>query len=352
MGDDIEKRKDHHLDLVLSEDVEGKGLSPLFEHVHLVHDALPELALDGLALSTTVLGRTLRAPLLVVGMTGGTARAGAINRDLAAAAQARGVAFGVGSQRAMHVSPARAPTVRVREVAPDIVIFGNVGAQQIQSMGVAGVRALMEDIGADGIFVHLNPGQELVQPGGDRDFRGCLDGILRLADALGPRVWVKETGCGLSRTVAQRLVAAGVGGLDVSGGGGTSWTHVEQLRASGMQKQLGQDLNGWGIPTAAAVAACSDLGVPVVASGGLRSGIDVAKGIALGATLGGMALPYLRAQAQAGREGVEAALESVETGLRAAMLLSGSRDLASLQKVSRVLTGELPAWIAALRGAA
>lgn len=352
MGDDLEQRKDQHLDICLREQVERQGVGTLFDHVHLLHDALPELSLDELDLGVTLLGKRLRAPLLVVGMTGGTERAGQINRELAQAAQARGVAFGVGSQRPMAVDPSRDATYAVRDVAPDVLLFGNIGAQQIETLGVPAVVSLVERIEADGIFVHLNPAQELVQPGGDRSFTGCLDAIRRLVDVLGPRVWVKETGCGLSRSVAARLVAAGVGGIDVSGAGGTSWTRVEALRASGIQRTLGDELSGWGIPTAAAVAAASDLGVPVVASGGLRGGTDVAKALALGATLGGAALPYLKAHDAAGREGVEQMLEFMESGVRAAMLLTGSRDVDALRRGPRVLTGDLPNWIATLRGAA
>ena len=351
MGHDIEQRKDQHLDLVLAEDVERQGVSPLFEDVHLVHDALPELSIEGLRLETTILGKRLRSPLLIVGMTGGTERAGAINRDLAAVAQAHGVAFGLGSQRAMHSAPDRAVTYSVRSVAPDALVFGNVGAQQIAQMGVPAVRELADRIEADALFVHLNPAQELVQPGGDRNFVGCLDAIRQLVDVLGPRVWIKETGCGLSRSVAQRLVAAGVGGLDVSGAGGTSWTRVEQLRATGVQEQLGRELGGWGIPTAVAVSVVSDLGVPVVASGGVRTGIDVAKGLALGATLGGLALPFLKAHQKSGPTGVDEALQAIEASLRSAMLLTGSVDVAALRRKPRVLTGTLPAWIASLRAA-
>lgn len=348
MTEELERRKNQHLDLCLREAVEGPGTGTLFDCVHLVHDALPELSMDELDLSTTVLGRSLRAPLLVVGMTGGTQRAGVINRELAVAAQKHGVAFGVGSQRPMAARAEAAETYRVRDVAPDVVLFGNIGAQQIVELGVGRVRALFEGIEADGIFVHLNPAQELVQPGGDRSFVGCLDAIARLADVLGPRVWVKETGCGLSRRVAKRLVAAGVGGLDVSGAGGTSWTKVESLRASGVQQALGLELGGWGVPTAAAVRACAGLGVPVVASGGVRSGTDVAKAIALGAALGGMALPFLKAQAAGGVEGVEQMLELVERGLKASMLLTGSGDLHALSKTPRMLSGDLPGWIATL----
>ncbi len=349
MSHDLEQRKDQHLDLCLNESVERRGVSPLFENVHLLHDALPELDLDQISLQTALLGKTLRAPLLVVGMTGGTERAGLINKDLARVAQAHGLAFGVGSQRAMFVNPARAATYQVRDVAPDVLLFGNIGAQQIAQIGVPGVAELVKRIEADAICVHLNPAQELVQTSGDRSFSGCLDSIRRLVEVLGPRVWVKETGCGISRSVAAQLVAAGVGGIDVSGAGGTSWTRVEALRGRGLQEALGEELAGWGIPTAAAVAAVSELGVPVIASGGLRTGTDVAKALALGATLGGMALPFLKAHEAGGVPALEDAVRLVETALRSVLLLTGSRDVAALRRKPRLLTGELPRWIETLR---
>ncbi len=338
-------RKDEHLDICLDAPVEAPAVSSLFEHVHLVHDALPELSVDEVELSTTVLGKALDFPLVILGMTGGTERARQINRDLALAAQRRRVAFGVGSQRAMADDPSLATTFAVRDVAPDALLFGNIGAQQLATLGVDRVRDLVDRLGADAIFVHLNAAQELAQPEGDRDFRGCLSAIARLCGALGEKVWVKETGCGLSPSVARKLIGAGVGGLDISGAGGTSFTRVESLRATGARRVLGETFSGWGIPTAAAVASCADLGVPLVASGGLRTGLDLAKALALGATLGGMALPLLRAQAVGGPEGAEAALAEVELGLRAAMLLTGSRSIADLRRKPRVLTGDLPRWV-------
>lgn len=347
--EELEQRKNHHLDLCLQEAVEPQdGSGTLLDGVRLIHDALPELSVDELDLGTEVVGRRLRAPLFVVGMTGGTGRAGNINRDLARAAERAGVAFGVGSQRPMARDPSAAATYRVRDVAPDVVLFGNIGAQQIIELGVERVVELFKGIEADGMFVHLNAAQELIQPEGDRTFVGCLEAIERLVGVLGAKVWVKETGCGLSRRVAARLVRAGVGGLDVSGAGGTSWTRVESLRARGVQRALGVELSTWGIPTAVAVVACAGQGVPVLASGGIRTGSDVARAIALGASFGGMALPYLKAQEAAGTEGVLEMIELVERGLRSVMLLTGSRNVGALQAAPRVLTGELPQWLRAL----
>lgn len=349
-GDDVQRRKNEHLDLCLEAPVESPPDLSLFGAVNLLHDALPELDLDQIDLSARVLGRTLKAPLVVTGMTGGTDRARAVNRDLARAAEACGVAFGVGSQRGMALRPETASTWQVRDAAPDVLLFGNLGAQQIVELGVPAVVQLVERLEADAIFIHLNPAQELVQPEGDRRFSGCLDAIRRVVDVLGERVWVKETGCGLSRQVAQRLVSAGVGGLDVSGMGGTSWIRVEALRGGERARELGEELSGWGIPTAAAVAAVADLGVPVVASGGLRSASDAVKALSLGADLAGFALPMLRAQAEGGEPAVRAKLDGLAHSMRALMLLTGSRDAATLRTRPRVLTGTLPAWIASLRG--
>ena len=238
-------------------------------------------------------------------------------------------------------------TYRVRDVAPDVVLFGNVGAVQLVAMGTTRAVELAKRIGADAIAVHLNPGQEMIQDRGDRDFRGVLAAIRALAGAAALPVIVKETGCGLSPAAARALVDAGVHTVDVSGVGGTSWVGVETLRADAESDAaaLGADLWDWGVPTAVSVAACAAAGLVTIASGGLRSGYDVARAIALGARAGGMAAPMLRAQRASGTEGVHAMIDRVVHGIRAVCLLTGSRSAAELAKAPRHLGAPLRAFL-------
>lgn len=352
MGDDITaRRKDAHLDLCSTGDVEPSGNSTLLECVKLVHCAMPEMSVEDVDLSTAFLGKRLRYPLLVTGMTGGTERAGAVNRDLALLAERHGLAFGVGSQRAMSEDASRAASFQVRQVAPTVALLGNIGMFQAIGLGVEGTRRLVDGIGADGLALHLNAGQELTQPEGDRDFQGGYRVVELLVKAFGDRLLVKETGCGIGPDVARRLVDLGVRNIDVSGLGGTSWVRVEQLRASGVQAQLGAEFSAWGIPTAAALASVRRAVGPdvhLVASGGLRTGLDAAKVLALGANLAGMALPLFRAQQAGGLEAAEAALEVILASLRQALVLTGSRSCAELRQRPRVVTGELKDWLAAL----
>jgi isopentenyl-diphosphate Delta-isomerase len=350
------KRKDAHLDLCASGDVEPSGNRTLFDCVQLVHCALPELSIDQLDLTGSLFGKALRLPLMVTGMTGGTERAAEVNRTLATLAERHGLAFGLGSQRAMGEAFALADTFRVRTQAPTAVVVGNIGLPQARQLGVDGVRRLLDAIGADGLAVHLNVAQELTQPEGDRDFRGGLPLLESLARALGDRLLVKETGCGLSPQVARQLVQVGVSALDVSGLGGTSWVRVEQLRAeeradSAQKARLGQQFAGWGIPTAAAVSSVRraiEAGVTLIASGGIRTGLDVAKALALGADIAGLALPFFRAQQAGGYDGAERFLDELVGGLKKAMVLTGSRRAAELREKPKVITGELKDWLAAL----
>jgi isopentenyl-diphosphate delta-isomerase len=343
---DISKRKADHLDLAEKGDVGFKRTTTLFECVRLVHDALPELAADEIDTSCQVLGKTLRVPILIAAMTGGHERAERINTELAEIAEERGLAFGLGSQRAMHRDRTKLKSYAVRHVAPTALIFGNLGVVQAASMSTAEIEDLLGAVGADALCVHLNPAMELVQEEGDRDFRGGLTTLERLRNDLHVPVIAKETGCGLSSRVAQRLRVIGVRHVDVSGAGGTSWVAVETQRARDAQKELGLAFWEWGIPTAASVALVAREGFETIfATGGMKSGLDIAKAIALGASVGGIARPMLQALESGGPEAARAFVERVEAEIRTALLLTGSRTLAALRRAPRVLLGELSEWI-------
>ena len=342
----IARRKADHLEVAASGRADFEK-STLLEHVHLVHQALPELALADIDLSTTIAGKRLAAPLVITGMTGGTGEAAAVNRDLARAAQAAGVAFGVGSQRAMDEHPDLAASYQVRDVAPDVVLFGNVGGVQALAMGPAHVVELAKRIGADAICVHLNPGQELIQERGDRDFRGVRDGIARLVAASPLPIIVKETGCGLSVQAAAALVAIGVHTVDVAGAGGTSWVAVEAVRAAAgsTAQTLGHELWDWGVPTAVSVVACATARLETIASGGLRNGLDVARALALGARAGGMAAPMLRAQRAGGEAAVGELIQQITGSIRAVCMLAGCARAADLVRVPRHLGAPLRSYL-------
>lgn len=347
----IGSRKTDHLNLCATAAVGFRSRTTMLEQVQLVHDALPDLAWEDLDTRCRLLGKTLRAPIVIAAMTGGTEEARDINRTLAAIAEERGYGFALGSQRAMLVKAGTAPTYQVRDVAPTTVVLGNLGVVQARGMSSASVQELVDSVGADALCIHLNPAMELVQPGGgDRDFSGGLDTIARLVRELRVPVIVKETGCGLSARVGARVHGVGVRHVDVSGAGGTSWVGVEAKRATAAGDEasaaLGEALWDWGIPTAASVAMLAPLGFSaIIATGGVTSGLDVARAIALGATAGGIARPVLQALRTGGRAGAVAFFERVELELRAAMLLTGSRDLAALQRAPRIIASELASWM-------
>jgi isopentenyl-diphosphate delta-isomerase len=343
---DISRRKEDHIELATRGDVGFKHTTTLFDCIRLIHDALPELDYAAIDTSAEVLGKRLRAPLLIAGMTGGTDRARHINRELASIAEERGYAFGLGSQRAMLKRSDAVITYQVRDVAPTALLLGNIGVVQAASMSSDEVRSLVESVGADALCVHLNPAMEIVQQEGDRDFRKGLATLGRLCAELSLPVIAKETGCGLSSNVARRLRSAGVRHVDVSGAGGTSWVAVETHRADETRRALGEAFWEWGIPTAASVAFVSSAGFETVfATGGVSSGLDVAKAIVLGATAGGIARPVLQALERGGREEALRFLDGVETELRTAMLLVGAGALPRLRCAPKIVVGELAEWI-------
>jgi isopentenyl-diphosphate delta-isomerase len=343
MGDSRETvdRKDDHIRIVEEEDVEEPGTG--FADVSLVHEALPEIDREEIDTSVEFLGHELAAPVVIESMTGGHPNTTALNRNLAAAAEEVGIAMGVGSQRAgLEEEDTLESYTVVREAAPEAFLFGNIGAAQLPEYGVAGAERAVEMIDADALAVHCNFLQEAVQPEGDVDARGCLDAIERVASGLSVPVIVKETGNGFSRATARKLTAAGVDAIDVAGKGGTTWSGVEAYRAAARNQRreqaLGERFRQWGIPTVASTLECLDVHDTVVASGGVRSGLDVAKAVALGATAGGMAKPFL-APAGQGTDAVVEVAEDLVAELETAMFVTGSRTVADLQAADVVVGG-------------
>jgi isopentenyl-diphosphate delta-isomerase len=342
---EISKRKDEHLDLATRADVGFHSKTTLLECVQLVHDAMPELALDEIDLGVRVLGRRLRAPLLLAGMTGGTERARQINLELASVAEECGYAFGLGSQRPILKDRNALGSYQVRVVAPSVLLLGNLGAVQAAGMSSAEVADLVAAVGADALCLHLNPAMEVVQSGGDRDFRGVEAAYRRLASELDCPVIAKETGCGISANVARRLAGAGIRDIDISGSGGTSWVAVEAQRAQPADRELGQRFWDWGIPTAASLLQVAQYRFrTVMATGGISNGLDAARALALGAHVVGIARPVLQALERGGRAEVLSFLRGVERELRTALLLMGATDVAAARHSPRVLSGELRQW--------
>jgi isopentenyl-diphosphate delta-isomerase len=329
-----ESRKADHIRINLEEDVAFKRLTSGFEQYFFMHEALPDIDLHDVDTSCVFFGRGLQTPLLISSMTGGTAKARAINRTLATAAQEVGMAMGLGSMRAAIEDPALAPTYKVRDVAPDIPLFANLGAVQLNyGYGIDECRRAVDMIEADALILHLNALQEAVQPEGDGNFAGLLSKIEEICSQLAVPVVAKEVGWGISEATAGRLAAAGVAAIDVAGAGGTSWSQVEMYRAptARLARVAGAFID-WGIPTSETIQYCRRAApaLPIVASGGIRNGIDVAKAIALGAKAAGLAGEFLRAADLGGVSAVVELAETITDELRVAMFVAGAVDLGAL----------------------
>jgi isopentenyl-diphosphate delta-isomerase len=340
---DHKARKADHIRINLEEDVQFPRLTTGLERYRFVHQALPELDLAAVDTSIPLLGKTLAAPLLISSMTGGTEQAERINRNLAIAAQARGIAMGLGSQRTGLEVAATAESFRVRRDAPDVLLLANLGAVQLnKGYGVDHCRRAVDMIGADGLILHLNPLQEVLQADGDWHWAGLLDKVAEVCRGVGVPVVVKEVGWGISADLAQRLAEAGVAVIDVAGAGGTSWSEVEYHRApSERLRRLARAFADWGIPTAESLTAVGATvpHLPRIASGGIRDGIDVAKCVALGASAAGLASPFLKA-AVVSAEAVVDTIDFLVEELRIAMFCAGAGDLAALRQPGRLVKGE------------
>jgi len=336
-----QQRKSDHIRINLQEDVDFKHVSTGFERYRFIHCALPGFNLADVDTSTTLLGKRLAAPLLISSMTGGTPEASTINQQLAEAAQAAGVGMGLGSQRAAIEDPLLADTYRVRHVAPDILLLANLGAIQLNyGYGPDECRRAVEIVEADGLILHLNPLQEALQPDGDTHFAGLLSKIEAVCQALEVPVVVKEVGWGLSEQVARQLADAGVAALDVAGAGGSSWSQVEMHRATTEhERRVAAAFADWGIPTAESLlmAHRGAPGLPIIASGGIRDGIHMAKAIALGAAACGVAGPFLRAASES-TVAVTELIAVLVTQLRVAMFAAGAADIPALQRAPIVPT--------------
>jgi len=334
----IGARKSDHIRINLEEDVRS-GLTTGLERYHFIHQALPELNLEDIDLHLEVFERKLHAPLLISSMTGGTAEAKAINHTLATAAQETGIAMGLGSQRAAVDHPELADTFQVRQVAPDILLFANLGAVQLNyGYGLAECQRAVEMVAANALILHFNPLQEAVQPEGDSNFAGLLNKIEEICKALPVPVIAKEVGWGFSQEAARQLANAGVNAIDVAGAGGTSWSQVEMHRSKNpSQARLAAAFIDWGIPTAESILAIKSAApeLTIFASGGLRNGLDIAKCLALGATLGGMAGPYLKAAVSSLPDLIQT-INEIKRELQVCMFAAGCADLKALHQTELI----------------
>ncbi len=330
-----ETRKADHIRINLERDVQFPRLTTGLEHYRFVHQALPEINLRDVDTSIDLFGKKLSAPIIISSMTGGTEIAYRINQHLAEAAQANIIGMGLGSQRAAVERAELAYTYQVRNVAPNILLFANLGAVQLNyGYSPDQCRRAVDMVEADALILHFNVLQEAVQPEGDTNFAGLLAKVEEVCTAVGVPVIAKEVGWGFSEKNARDLANAGVAGIDVAGSGGTSWSEVEYHRApDAFHARVAASFADWGIPTAEAIQYAVN-GAPhitIIASGGLRDGIDIAKCIALGAAAGGMAGPFLKAADQSA-EAVDQLIRELSAQIRIAMLCSGASIIAELQK--------------------
>jgi len=351
LAKETRKRKSDHIKISLNQNVQARKTTTGFEDIHFVHKALPEIDKQKIDLSTTVFDHKFATPLIVGAITGGTIEATKINATIAEAVEELGLGMGVGSQRAAIEDKKLEKTFTIaRKKAPTAFLIANIGGVQlVNGYGVKEVKKTIEMIDADAIAIHLNPLQEAVQPEGQTDFQGVVEKIGEIAKELDKPVIVKETGAGIAAEEAKKLEDVGVEGIDVSGAGGTSWAAVEYYRAkkrgNSFQRRLGDVFWDWGIPTAISlVEVAQTVRIPVIASGGIRNGVDVARALALGASLTSLSQPVLQAAVKGVKE-TENVLSLLIEELRNVMFLVGAGSVDTLREVSLVVTGKTAEWL-------
>jgi len=345
------KRKSEHIKITLNQNVQAKSVTTGFEDISFVHKALPDVDLKRIDLSTVVFGHRFAAPLIAGAITGGTPEAEKINANIAEAVEELGLGMGVGSQRAAIEDKRLEKTFAVvREKAPNAFLIANIGGVQlVNGYGLKEAKRAVEMIDADALAIHLNALQETAQPEGQTNFRAVLERIAEVAKELGKPVIAKETGAGIAAEEAKKLENIGVKGIDVSGAGGTSFAAVEYYRAegreSGSKRRLGAVFWDWGIPTAVSIVeVCQSVSVPVIASGGIRSGVDVAKSFALGASLASLSQPILQSAVKGVKE-TRKTLSLLMDELRNVMLLVGASSTESLRRAPIVIKGKTSEWL-------
>lgn len=337
---EIQNRKRDHIEICLNKDVQFNKLSSGFEAYNFSHNALPEINIDEIDLSTEILGKKLNAPIFISSMTGGLEQGEKINKNLAQACQNLGLFMGMGSQRITLEMPESLNSFLVRDVAPDILIFANVGAVQLNyGYGEKELKYLVESIGANTLYLHLNPLQEAIQPEGDKNFSGLIDKIKDLSSNFIYPIFLKETGCGISENLAKKFIDSNIAGFDIAGGGGTSWALIEAYRAKyPKQAKIGETFRNWGISTADSLIQVRNVikDKYVFASGGIRSGIDIAKALALGADAVGIAHPLLEPAINSYEE-VQIVLEQFIEELKICMFCLGASSINELKNLTHLI---------------
>lgn len=337
---EIQNRKRDHIEICLNKDVQFNKLSSGFEAYSFSHNALPEINIDDIDLSTEILGKKLNAPIFVSSMTGGLEQGEKINKNLAQACQNLGLFMGMGSQRITLEMPESLKSFLVRDMAPDILIFANVGAVQLNyGYGEKELKYIVESIGANALYLHLNPLQEAIQPEGDKNFSGLIEKIKNLSSSFNYPIFLKETGCGISEDIAKKFIDSNIAGIDIAGGGGTSWSLIEAYRAKyPEQAKIGETFRNWGLSTSESLIQVRNVikDKYVFASGGIRNGIDIAKALSLGADAVGIAHPLLEPALKSCDE-VQYVLKQYIEELKICMFCLGASSISELKNMKHII---------------